>query len=226
MFLIKEMPFDERPRERLIKKGVSSLSNAELLAILLRSGSRDKSVISLSKDVLYQLNLIQDLKKLTITELMNVKGIKEAKATTIIAAIELGRRLNDVVRSETEDIRSAHDIYYSMIDLKDREQENFYCILLNSKMQIITKELIYIGTVNQISIHPREVFKSAIKNNAVTIILVHNHPSGDPSPSKADIEATKILNKAAEVINIDILDHVIIGNNRFYSFTEQKIFSV
>lgn len=225
MYFIKEMPIFERPREKLINEGVEILSNTELLAIILRTGSRDKSVIELAKDVLYRLENISDLKKLTLEELLKVNGIKVAKATSIIAAIELGKRL-EKASYHTEVIESAKDIYYKMKFLENENQENFYCMFLNTRLAIIKYELIYKGTVDQMVIHPRDIFIKAIKANASYIILVHNHPTGNANPSKADKTTTKALTEVSEIINIEILDHIIIGKNQFYSFKEAKIFNL
>jgi len=222
--MIKEIPLDERPREKSRKLGIKSLTDTELIAILLGSGNRDESAIEVARKILELIDKIQDLKKIGYAELKQIKGVKEAKAATILSAIELSNRMNESKIGELTKINSSHDVYDYMKYLEEFEQENFFTLLLDTKMKVISKELIYIGTVNQISIHPREVFKNAIKKNAVSMILVHNHPSGDPYPSDADVRATKILMKSAEIINISIIDHIIIGNNRFYSFTEKRTF--
>lgn len=222
MLFIKEIPKIERPREKLLNNGVSSLTNLELIALLLRSGNSKYSVIELSKTVLNHIEKLQDLKLITVNELMKIPGIKTAKATTLIAAIELGKRLEKVSSFDYQ-IKSSDDIYNLMKYIATEEQENFYCIYLNTKMFVIKYELIYKGTVNEIVIHPREVFKNAIKANATAMILVHNHPSGDSNPSNADIKTTKILMEASNIIHIDILDHIIIGKNQYYSFLEKEV---
>lgn len=227
MFLIKDMPKFERPRERLIKQGVSALSNTELIAILLRTGSNNKSVIDLSKDVCYQVDAIQDLNKITLEELKLIPGIKEAKAATIIAAIELGKRLSvKNNNSEAIIITSSYDIYYYMKDIELYEQEHFFVIFLDSRLKVIKKELIYVGTVNEIIIHPRDIFKQGIKYNASSVIFVHNHPTGVCKPSHADDRTTKVLRDAAQFLYIEMLDHIIIGKGEFYSYKEQRIFKI
>lgn len=218
MYLIKEMPMAERPRERLIKFGTKSLSNDELLAILFRTGYHDLSVVELSKKVLYQLESLEDLKSLTYEELLKIKGIKHAKATTLLAAIELGYRLSTFKRETKIKITSPFDVYHLLVhDIAHLDQENFIVIYLNVKSEILKKETLYIGTINQMTIHPREIFKKAIQLSAAAMIFVHNHPSGDSEPSKADIRATEHLQKTSEVMGIDLIDHIIIGHHEFYS---------
>lgn len=218
MYLIKEMPSDQRPRERLIRHGAKALSNAELLAILLRTGYHDQSVIELSKHVLYHLSSLEELKKITYLELLKIKGIKTAKATTILASIELGYRLATFKRELKVKISSAHDVYNLLHgEISHLEQEHFIVLYLNVKSEVIKKECIYIGTINQMMIHPREIYKKALIYAAAAMIFVHNHPSGDSMPSKADERATQHLQKTSEVMGIDLIDHIIIGHHEFYS---------
>ena len=223
MYMIKEMPKDERPRERLVSQGVQALSNEELLAILLRTGSQESSVIELSKKVLYHLNGLEDLKNMTVQELLTIKGIKLAKATTLIAAIELGRRLSRQVKVSKYKIQSAFDIYELVkSEIAHLEQENFVVIYLNVKGEVIAKETIFIGTINQTLIHPREIFKPAIKLAASAVVFCHNHPTGDATPSNADLEATNKLMEASSIVGIDLVDHVIIGRDEYYSIKAGK----
>jgi len=223
MYLVKEMPKNERPRERLIEYGVSSLSNEELLAILLRTGMHDFSVIELSKNVLYHLESLEDLKRITVEELLTVKGIKEAKACTIIAAIELGKRLSSYQVERKKVITSTIDVYHLLAnELSHLMQEHFICLYLNIKSELLKKETIFIGTINQTLIHPREIFKSAIKLSAAAVIFVHNHPTGDSTPSSADKEATYQLMEGSLYMGINFIDHIVIGKNEYYSIKEQK----
>lgn len=223
MYLVKEMPKEERPRERLLAYGANALSNEELLAILLRTGRKDLSVLELSKNVLYHLESLEDLKRMTVQELLQVKGIKEAKATTIIAAIELGKRLSNLNREKKSLIQSPYDVYMILHhELSHLEQEHFICIYLNTKSEVIKKDTIFIGTINQTLIHPREIYKQAIKLSAAAVLFVHNHPSGDSTPSKADIKATTSLMEASTIMGIDLIDHIIIGHHEYYSLKEQK----
>lgn len=223
MYLVKEMPKEERPRERLIEYGVTALSNEEILAILLRTGRKDLSVMELSKNVLYHLESLEDLKRISVHELLQINGIKMAKATTIVAAIELGKRLSSIHQEKKIKIKSPQDAYFLLhAELSHLEQEHFICLYLNTKSELIKKETIFIGTINQTLIHPREIYKSAIKLSAAAIIFIHNHPSGDSTPSKADIQATKALMETSPIMGIDLIDHIIIGQYEFYSLKEQK----
>ncbi|MFA5526776.1 MAG: DNA repair protein RadC [Acholeplasmataceae bacterium] len=223
MYMIKEMPNQDRPRERLIQSGVTSLSNEELIAILLRTGLRDESVMTLSKHVLYQLTSMEDLKRITVYELTQIKGIKEAKACTLLAAIELGRRLAFYRREPKVIIHSAIDIYhYFAPSLSHLMQEHFVLVCLSTKSELIASETVFIGTINQTLIHPREIFKKAIKYAVSAIIFVHNHPTGDSSPSRADVLATEQLIKAAELLSIQMIDHIIIGKDEYFSIVENK----
>jgi DNA repair protein RadC len=221
------MPKEDRPRERLLSSGVKALSNEELVAIILRTGRKDLSVIELSKNVLYHLDALSDLKTIKPEELMQVSGIKEAKACTLVAAIELGRRLSQKTFKEKKKIESSYDIYYLLAhEFSHMTQEHFICIYLNTKSEIIKSETLFIGTVNQTLIHPREIFRQAVKLSASAIIFVHNHPSGDSHPSKADIVATDQLISASKVMGIDVVDHIIIGNFEFYSIKDQKKYKI
>lgn len=223
MYFVKEMPKEERPRERLIEKGPDSLSNEELIAILLRTGDSDLSVIDLSKQVLYHLSSLEDLKRISVFELMAIRGIKEAKACTLIAAIELGKRLSTVKREAKVTIKSAYDVYHHLSSsMSHLMQEHFKVLFLNIKSELITEETIFIGTINQTLIHPREIFKTAIKLSASAVVFVHNHPTGDSTPSKADIVATETLMQASDLMCIDLVDHIIIGKDEFYSIKDGK----
>lgn len=223
MFMIKEMPIEDRPRERLIHFGVEALSNEELIAILLRTGEKSLSVIDLSKEVLYHLSSLHDLKSITIHELMLIKGIKEAKAATLIAAIELGKRVQSLKPTPKIIIHSAHDVYHLCAPhMSHLMQEHFMVLYISTKSELITKETIFVGTINQTLIHPREIFKLAIKVSAAAILLVHNHPTGDATPSKADLEATQTIMNASYIVGIDVIDHIIIGHHEFYSVKDRK----
>jgi len=223
MYMVKEMPEEERPRERLISLGPTALSNEELIAILLRTGMKDMSVLELSKKVLYHLESFDDLKKLSVFELLKVDGIKIAKASTLIAAIELGKRLSSVHRSKKETIKTTQDVYFLLEpEMSHLEQEHFVVIFLNIKSEVITYETIFKGTIHQTLIHPRELFKTAIKLSAAAVIFVHNHPTGDSTPSKADIEATEGLKDASRIVGIDLIDHIVIGKKEYYSIRERR----
>lgn len=217
-YKLKETPLEERPRERLISKGASALSNYELIAILLRTGTKYQTVTELSKEVLYHLDHLEDIKKISYYTFTKIPGIKRAKATTLLAAIELGRRLSHVTSNDKMIITSPYDVYHLLAsDLMPLEQEHFIVLYLNIKSQIIKQETLYMGTINQMVIHPRDIYKKAVIYAASAMIFIHNHPSGDATPSKADIKATKVLFETSEVMGIDIIDHIIIGRNEFYS---------
>lgn len=224
--MVKDVPLAERPRERLLQVGASFLSNAELLAILLRTGSSNESVLHLAQKILAELETLHNLHDVTIEELTKIKGIGPAKAVQIKAAIELGKRI--VLQSPIDrvSIRSPKDVaHYIMEEMRYLKQEHFIALLLNTKNQIIGKETITVGTLNSSLVHPREVFKPAIKKSSSAMIVVHNHPSGDPTPSKEDIDVTHRLVNAGELIGIDVLDHIVIGDNAYISLKEKGLFA-
>lgn len=219
---IKDIPVEERPRERLINVGVQNLSNEELLSILLKSGTKDNSVKVLANNILKQLDSIRDLKDLTLESLMKIKGIKQAKACELLACCELGRRINQKISNINEiKILSSDSVfdYYKNI-LEDKKQEYFYCVYLDTKNKIIKDKLLFVGTINESLVHPREVFKEAYLLSASSIICIHNHPSGNVNPSKNDIIITNQLKAAGEFLGIKLLDHIIIGKNEYYSFMD------
>ena len=224
-FTIKELPETERPREKLCKYGPEKLSNEELLAIIIRTGSRTESALDVSKKILTRDNRgLTYLRDVTIQELMEVRGIGECKAAQILSAIELGKRLSYQLASEkfvANNPVSIADIF--MDDMRYLKKEHFKILLLDIKNQIISTEQISVGTLNASIVHPRDVFNIAIKRNASSIILVHNHPSGDPTPSKEDLNITKRLVETGRITGIDVLDHIIIGDNKFLSFRHENL---
>ncbi|KAA0549566.1 JAB domain-containing protein [Bacillus sp. BGMRC 2118] len=220
--MIKDFPQDERPRERLLVDGPKSLSNHELLAILLRTGSKDESVLQLANRLLNHFEGLRMLKDATIEELTMMKGIGKTKAIQIMAAVELGRRIGNLRYDERYVIRSPEDgANYVMEDMRFLTQEHFVCLYLNTKNQVLHKQTIFIGSLNASIVHPREVFKEAFRRSAASIICIHNHPSGDPAPSKEDIEVTKRLSECGKIIGIELLDHLIIGDGKFVSLKEK-----
>ena len=230
-YTIKEMPEDERPQEKLIKFGPDYLSNAELLALIIRTGnSKGDSAIDTATKVLRSLRTANDknglnsLKNANLYSLMQVDGIGEAKAAMILAAVQLGIRL--AVSSNGTKIRVTSPSIaanYVLSEMSVLEQEHFRVMTLNTKKEINFIREISKGTINMTIVHSREVFKAAISDNAHSIILLHNHPTGDPSPSKEDIGLTKNLIEASKIIGIDILDHIIIGDNKYFSFLEEGL---
>ncbi|MBI4980970.1 DNA repair protein RadC [Candidatus Woesearchaeota archaeon] len=218
---IKDFSEEQRPRERLCKHGASALSDAELLAIILKIGNKEENVIEMSQRVIAKYGL-EKLASCSLSELQQIKGIGNAKACEILAAFELVKRAK-VCGAEKRSIKSAQDVFnYFLPRMRELTQEQFRTLLLDLKNKIIKEELISLGTLNGSLIHPREVFKSAIRESANSIIIVHNHPSGDPAPSREDEEITSKLIEAGDVLGIKVLDHVIIGRDKYWSWKEQR----
>lgn len=220
--MIRDVHIADRPRERLIRQGAESLSNQELVAILLRTGTREESVLMLANRILKTFDKIQDLRDATVEEMMAVKGIGQAKAVQILAAVEIGKRLYQKHSEGRYVIRSPEDAAaYLMTDMSSLLQEHFVVLFLNVKNEVLHKQTIFIGSLNSSIVHPREIYREAVKRSAASIIAAHNHPSGNPAPSPEDIEVTKRLVEAGSIIGIDLLDHVIIGDHKFISLKEK-----
>ena len=219
---IKDISLENRPRERFLKNGIEVLSNAELLAIILKVGSKKENVIDMSNRLLTKYK-IDKLSSLSLNELQEIDGIGPAKAMQIKALFEFNNRYNQVIKTKKIiTIKKSEDVYNCFVDkLKDKKKEHFYVLFLDSKNKLISEDLISVGTLNSSIVHPREVFNNAIRENANSIILVHNHPSGNPQPSEEDKEITELLVKAGELLSIKVLDHVIIGREKWYSFDLQ-----
>lgn len=221
--MIKDLIDDEKPRERLIKYGVDNISNEDLISIILKTGTVSISVKQLSLKILSNIEDISELKNITINGITNIKGIGIVKAVTLIASLELGRRVYYEKNIDNINIKNSEDIYnYFKYLIKDNDQERFYVVYLDVKKKVIDKKLLFVGTVNMSLVHPREVFKYAYLNSASYIICIHNHPSGDVTPSNEDIILTEQLVNIGKSQRIPILDHLIIGNNNYYSFYEDK----
>ena len=220
--ILKEVPYQEWPREKALREGFDKLSNIELLSIFLRTGTKETNVLGLSANIMYHMDNITDLAKISINELLEIKGIGSAKAITLLAAIELGRRIQNYEFNEIS-FRSPLEIYrFFKIRVSELQQEHFYAIYLNAKGKVMNYRLISIGTINSTVCDSKEVFKWALKLKASAIILVHNHPSGNSSPSENDIMITKDLERKAKILDIVVLDHIIVGNG-YYSFSEKHI---
>lgn len=220
---MKAMPSDERPYEKCLKKGAHSLSDKELLAVLLRCGTPGENVMDLASRILYQQNEqgLLSIHQLTMDKLLSIKGIGKVKAVQILCLSELAKRLAKASAKELLSFQSPETIArYYMEDLRHEKQEHMKLLMLNSKSMLIGESDISKGTVNASLITPRELFIEALLKNAVTIIIMHNHPSGDPTPSQEDIMITTRIKKAGEIIGIELLDHIIIGNNCYISFRE------
>ncbi len=218
---LKELPVLERPRERLINVGVENLSDEELLAIILKTGSKEMSVKELSSYILSSFGGIENLKKLKYHEVKKIKGIGEAKACTLVAISEIVRRMNrkviTLMGTKLNTPLKIFEFYKSKIN---NEQEQFYCIYLDASKKIIEEKLLFIGTANYSLVHPRDIFKEAYLLNATSIICVHNHPSGEVKPSKEDINLTIRLKEIGVIFGIRVIDHIIIGDDKYYSFLE------
>ena len=219
---IKDYHEADRPRERFIRQGSNSVSNQELLAILLRTGTREESVLMLANRILMYFEKIQQLKYATLEELMSVKGVGEAKAVQLLAAIELGKRITLKEHDSRYTIRSPEDAAKLLIpEMSSLQQEHFVTLFLNTKNQVIHKQTIFIGSLNASIVHPREIFREAVKRSAACILCAHNHPSGSTAPSSEDIDVTNRLLEAGEIIGIELVDHIIIGEDSFLSLKER-----
>lgn len=212
---------EDKPREKLKKYGVEYLSDTELLSILLRTGNKNYSVEELSNNILKQINGISNLKNIGLNTLTKINGIKISKASVILASIELGKRV--LKQKELEKLNNPIQIYnafkHEFIDIK---QERFYILLFDIKMHLILKKEIGKGTTNKVDVDPKDVFKDAIKESASFIIIMHNHPSGDITPSEEDIKFTNRILKTGNIIGIKLVDHIIISENSYYSFYENS----
>ncbi len=220
---IGDMTLEERPREKMILNGASSLSDAELLAILIRTGTKELNAIQLGQAIINKADNIRYLQDLTYEELKSINGIGQTKALQIKAALELANRISSYKPPKYK-IKNPWDIYkYYMESLRYQYKEIFKVVLLNTKNEIITDVDISIGTLNSSLVHPREVFREAIRRSSNKIILLHNHPSGNCEPSKEDKNITNRLKDCGEIIGIEVIDHIIIGDGVYFSFKENML---
>ena len=209
---LKDQPASERPRERLEARGADALSDAELIAILLRTGLKGTNVVDIGKQLRAKYSSLQALAQASVEELQTVKGIGRDKAVTLMAGFALARRMAEELRQEAPLLETPEQIAHLLREKNRlREVETFQIVLLNVRRRLIDVRDISHGTLDTILVHPREVFKSAIAANAAAVVLVHNHPSGDPAPSEADIKVTRDLIRAGQLLKIEVLDHVILG---------------
>lgn len=219
---IKEMPEQNRPRERFLKHGPEVLSDAELFAIFLRTGSINENVVDMSNRLIAEYGL-DKLFDCSLKELQKIRGIGPNKAMQILSMSELGKRYKDS-KKPIKKIKCVEDVFnYFHERLKDKKEEYFYVLMLNTKNNIMGEELISKGIIDASIIHPREIFRPAIKNACSKIILVHNHPSGDPKPSKEDLEVTEKIADAGELLDIKVLDHIIMGKDSYWSWKEKTL---
>jgi DNA repair protein RadC len=215
---IKELHKDDKPREKLLKKGVQALKNDELMAILLGSGVQGKDVRKLAKEIVILMDDGFDM--LTLKGLCDIHGLGIAKASQIIASIELSKRY--LIRSNKR-ITSAQEVYEELKEFSTKKQEHFLSITLDGASHIINTRTVFIGTLNQSMVHPREVFADAIADRAAGIIIAHNHPSGTLEASRADIQITQRLKEVSKLVGVELLDHVILSKNGFYSFSDEGL---
>ena len=220
---IRDMTLEERPREKMILNGVGCLSDAELLAILIRTGTKELNAVQLGQAIIDKADNIRYLQDLTFEELKSINGIGQTKALQIKAALELANRIASYKPLKYK-IKNPWDIYkYYMDSLRNLKKEVFKVVLLNTKNEIITDVDVSVGTLNSSLVHPREVFIEAIKRSSNKIILIHNHPSGSIEPSLEDKNITKRLIRCGEIIGIEVIDHIIIGDGMYFSFKENMI---
>lgn len=219
--MIKDIIKSERPRERLLQVGEKALSNEELLSIILKTGTKNISVKDLSREILNEIKEIESLKDITYNKLIKIKGIGNVKAIELLASLELGRRVYHNNIKQKIKLNNTTLIFDTFKDIFINEmQENFYAIYLNTKMELISYKLLFKGTINTSVVHPREIYKYAFLESAHSIIVLHNHPSNNTSPSKEDIELTNKLFEIGTIMGIPLLDHIIIGKDNYYSFYE------
>jgi len=222
--MIRDMAEHDRPRERLQKVGAGAVSTAELLAIVLRTGTGGENVLRLAERLLAEFGSLPGLSRASITELMNVKGVGEAKASEVKAALELGRRLMTSAPEERPVVSSPADAAnLLMSEMMFLEQEHLRLILLDTRNRVLKTPTIYVGSLNASVVRVGELFRAALKANAAAMIVAHNHPSGDPSPSPEDIRVTRQLVDAGRLMDIEVLDHVVIGHQRFVSLKERGL---
>ena len=222
--IVKDMPITERPREKALKYGVESLSNRELLAILIRNGYQGYSSLNIAEDILNLSNGIGNLDKIQINDLLKIKGVKHAKALEILTCIELSKRMAYEESLNTNVINQPNKlIKWLNREIGGSQQEQFMVVYLNIKNIIISYRILFKGTIDSSIIHPREIFKEALLLSSSRILLVHNHPSGDVTPSEADIQSTLKIIDAGKLMGVKVIDHIIVSSNRYFSFANAEI---
>jgi DNA repair protein RadC len=222
--MLRDLPLDMRPRERMLLAGPGALSNAELLAILLRTGVPGESVIHVAENLLVRFCGLPGIAQANFEELYSVNGVGEAKATQLKAALEIGRRLLLALPQERLQIRSPSDVASMlMLEMSLLDQEHMRAVLLDTKNNVLRVATVYTGSLNTAVVRIGEVFREAIRANCASIIVVHNHPSGDPTPSPEDVRVTEMLVEAGKLLDVAVLDHVVIGRNRFVSLKERGL---
>jgi DNA repair protein RadC len=224
MSLLANLPSEDRPRERLLAQGSQTLSLQELIAILISTGTKGKSVLVLAQELTQYFGGLRGLLEASISELVKVKGIGRAKAIQLKAAFEIARRCSSMESTKKAVIRDAQDAYLLLKShLADQKQEVMVALLKDIKKQLICIETIAVGTLSEILVHPREVFYPAVRHKAYSFVIAHNHPSGDPSPSQADIDLTCLLLHSSKVMGIPLDDHLVLGSSSYISFKERGL---
>ena len=222
--MIKELPADERPREKMKERGAQALGNSELLAILLRTGNFQESALRIAENLLDRQGGLAGFGNATLEEFEQIKGVGEAKAITVMAAIELGRRVTTLAPVERPIIRTPDDVAALLMPrFRYETKESFIAILLSTKNHVLKTPVISVGSLNASIVHPRELFREAINASAAAVILAHNHPSGDPAPSPEDVSLTRKLVDAGKLLDIPVLDHIVLGDGKYISFKEKGI---
>ena len=221
---IKEIPEHERPRERLLEVGASNISNEELLSILIKTGTKNNSVKDIANLVLKKIESINNLENININTFSDISGLGKVKTIELMAAIELGRRIFLMKNNNKNIIYNNPNIIYenNIYLFKGKKQEYFYCLYLDNRNNLIERKLLFMGTINRSIVHPREIFKEAYLVSASKIICMHNHPTGDITPSMEDIRLTKSLIEIGKLQGISIADHLIMGDNSYYSFYDER----
>lgn len=221
--MIKSLPIEENPREKAIANGIESLNNVELLALVLRTGNKEESVVQLAQRLLKEIGGMTQLSHIDYADLIAIKGIKKAKAIELLSIIEISKRLKEPGIHQS--LLSPQDIYqYIKNEMMLLKQEHFVVLCLDNRNHVIKKKTIFIGSLNMSIVTPREVFKEAIGVSSAKMILVHNHPSGDAAPSQEDLHLTEQFIKLGEMMAIEILDHIIVGWNQFYSVKARRLY--
>ena len=222
--MIKTLPLEENPREKALTYGIETLNNVELLALILRTGHKNESVIRLSQRLLTEIGGFANLSTVTYADLIALKGIKQAKAIEILSIIEIAKRLKDVSSIE-KPLLNPYDIFGRVHNqLMFLKQEHFLLLCLDNKNKVIKEKTIFIGSLNMSVVTPREVFKEAIAISSAKIVLVHNHPSGDALPSEEDLLMTEQFQKLGQMMSIEVIDHIVVGWNQFYSIMAKQLF--
>ncbi len=222
MVKIKDLPKHKRPREKLSERGAENLTDAELLAILIRTGRAGKSALDIAKETLKRYPL-KKLLSVSQEDLINIKGLEKTKAITIQAALELGRRASNSFNDPLPIINSVNDALVQLSNIRSKQKEYFVVLYLNARKQLIQKETISIGTLTETLVHPREVFEPAIRCFACSVILAHNHPDNNSEASENDLKITEKLIQSGAILDIEVLDHIIVTNNHYISFKEENI---